>query len=121
MWSSPAAYAREAAAAVAATTGGPVVVRTELSPVGDGERGEDVVHRLREVLQEAADLHRGEAVVLVTHTGPLEVGLPRLARMAVRPHPLAAWGLVELEVDEEWWCRAWGVAHPEDADGAPTP
>jgi 2,3-bisphosphoglycerate-dependent phosphoglycerate mutase len=44
-----------------------------------GERGEDVLTRFRDALQEIADLHRGETVLVFTHGGVMSFVLPRIA------------------------------------------
>lgn len=73
-----------------------------------GERIADVVARVRRVLEEVADAHRGEAVLVVGHGGavmatvPVLVGAPRaLAHDLVLP----GGGHLELEVDEDGWRR----------------
>ena len=44
-----------------------------------GETGEEVVARYREALQEIADLHRGETVLVFSHGGVMSFVLPRIA------------------------------------------
>ena len=44
-----------------------------------GETGEQVVARYREALQEIADLHRGETVLVFSHGGVMSFVLPRIA------------------------------------------
>lgn len=92
---------------VASQLGMPHAPRGELDPSDADEALDAAVERLRDVLQEAADLHRGEVVLLVTTAELIASAVPRLARTPPHPPTVAAGGLVELEVDEEWWCRAW--------------
>ena len=77
-----------------------------------GETGHDVVERLRSVVEEAADRFRGEAVLLVSHGGIIELGLSHLARNVtahfVDSHPLDNGEVVEVEVDSSGWvCTSW--------------
>lgn len=77
-----------------------------------GETGHDVVERLRSVVEEAADRFRGEAVLLVSHGGIIELGLSHLARNVsaafVDRHPLDNGEVVEVEVDSSGWvCTSW--------------
>jgi probable phosphoglycerate mutase len=64
------------------------------------------------ILDEAADRFRGEAVLLVSHGGIIELGLSHLARNVtagfVDHHPLDNGGVVEVEVDSSGWvCTSW--------------
>lgn len=77
-----------------------------------GETGHDVVGRLRSVVEEVADRHRGEAVLLISHGGIIELGLTHLTRNVtaafVDAHPLDNGETVELEVDSSGWvCTQW--------------
>lgn len=77
-----------------------------------GETGHDVVARLRDVVEDAADRFRGEAVLLVSHGGLIELGLTHLARNVtasfVDSNPLDNGEAVELEVDSSGWvCTSW--------------
>ena len=45
-----------------------------------GETGHDVVERLRSVVEDVADRCRGEAALLVSHGGIIELGLTHLCR-----------------------------------------
>jgi broad specificity phosphatase PhoE len=71
-----------------------------------GERIGDIVGRVHDVLQEVADGHRGEAVLVVSHGGailasvPTLVGLPRSAGQGIT---LANCGVIRLEADGEDW------------------
>ncbi|HEX5427873.1 MAG TPA: histidine phosphatase family protein [Pedococcus sp.] len=70
-----------------------------------GETGEDVLSRFGDALQEIADLHRGETVLVFTHGGVMSFVLPRIAT-PVR-HDLVAREFLpncdpaELEVDAD--------------------
>jgi probable phosphoglycerate mutase len=77
-----------------------------------GETGHDVVGRLRDVVEDAADRFRGEAVLLVSHGGIIELGLSHLCRNVtasfVDRNPLDNGEAVELEVDSSGWaCTSW--------------
>jgi probable phosphoglycerate mutase len=73
--------------------------------VGGGETAADVVRRMGEALDEVADLHRGETVVVVSHAVAMEVALPRLsgAGRAVGGRHVPNAGVVELERDADGW------------------
>jgi probable phosphoglycerate mutase len=71
-----------------------------------GERVGDIVARVREVLEEIADQHRGEAVLVVGHGGSLLATLPELVgrpRASAYDLTLPSAGHVELEVDADGW------------------
>lgn len=77
-----------------------------------GETGHQVVARLHDVVEDAADRFRGEAVLMVTHGGIIELGLTHLCRNVtasfVDGHPLDNGDVVELEVDSSGWvCTSW--------------
>jgi probable phosphoglycerate mutase len=79
--------------------------------VPGGECGQDVVSRLREVLWEIADAHRGETALVVSHGGILRLGVPALARMDAGPAVLGDCCAIEVEIDaDDWVCRSWGPA-----------
>lgn len=78
-----------------------------------GESGEEVVARHREQLDEIADLHRGETVLVVGHQTALGIVVPTLARGLTpawaREHELANTESVDLDRDAEGWAlRRWG-------------
>ncbi len=77
-----------------------------------GETGHDIVGRLRSVVEEVADRFRGEAVLLVSHGGIIELGLSHLCRNVtasfVDRNPLDNGEAVEVEVDSSGWvCTSW--------------
>jgi probable phosphoglycerate mutase len=86
------------------------------------ESGREVVDRMAAVLEEAADAHRGETVLVVSHGGAICTAVPHLAlNLAPRfPHgrPLPNCGVVELEADADGWvARRWV---DQDLDGRTT-
>ncbi|MCW2764988.1 MAG: putative phosphoglycerate/bisphosphoglycerate mutase, partial [Nocardioides sp.] len=71
-----------------------------------GERVVDFVDRVADVFEEAADQHRGEAILVVSHGGAILAGLPRLLGVPgefVRDRTLANCGVIELETDADGW------------------
>jgi probable phosphoglycerate mutase len=76
------------------------------------ETGEQVLDRLRSELESAADEHRGETVLVVSHGGAISVALPRLcvnvpADYALR-RPIANAATAEVAVDADGWVlRSW--------------
>jgi probable phosphoglycerate mutase len=78
-----------------------------------GESGEDVFDRHRDQLEEIADLHRGETVLVIGHQTALGLVVPTLVRDLsfswTREHELANTESVELENDADGWVlRRWG-------------
>jgi 2,3-bisphosphoglycerate-dependent phosphoglycerate mutase len=80
--------------------------------IAGSESGHELVARARAVLQEIADAHPGETVLVVTHGGVIRVAVPALCRMDdITPAELDNVGHVELLVDaDDWVCTRWGVA-----------
>ena len=77
-----------------------------------GESGLEVVARYEAVLEEVADAHRGESVLVVSHGGVMCLVLPLLARNLAPDHtrdlPLPNCGVVALEADADGWvARSW--------------
>lgn len=77
-----------------------------------GESGLEVLERYRAVLDEVADAHRGESVLVVSHGGVMCMVLPLLARNLAPDHtrdlPLPNCGVVALEADADGWvARSW--------------
>jgi probable phosphoglycerate mutase len=77
-----------------------------------GESGLEVVARYEAVLDEVADAHRGESVLVVSHGGVMCLVLPLLARNLAPDHtrelPLPNCGMVALEADDDGWvARSW--------------
>ncbi|HXH78236.1 histidine phosphatase family protein [Nocardioides sp.] len=80
--------------------------------VDGGESGAEVVDRLSAVLQEVADAHRGEAVLVISHGGVMCTALPQLASNLSASHSagrtLANCAVVRLDVDDDGWlARSW--------------
>ena len=118
VWTSPLARAVQTAEIAAGLLGVDVVVRQGLREYGASayvggrpEESEDVEARMRAVLQEAADEHRGEAVLVVGHAGAILAAVPPLVGLPPGWAPgimLGSCGVVELEADgEEWQLVRW--------------
>ncbi|MCW2832751.1 MAG: hypothetical protein JWN68_704 [Nocardioides sp.] len=80
--------------------------------IDGGESGAEVVERVSAVLQEIADAHRGEAVLVVSHGGVMCTALPQLAGNLSAGHPagraLANCAVVRLDADiDGWLARSW--------------
>ena len=76
------------------------------------ESGTEVVERYGAVLDEIADQHRGEAVLVISHGGVMSLALSALARNLTPSHsrdiPLPNCGVVAVEVDADGWvARSW--------------
>ncbi|MDR7251177.1 putative phosphoglycerate mutase [Nocardioides sp. BE266] len=77
-----------------------------------GESGHEVVDRYRAVLEEVADTHRGEGVLVVSHGGVMCMALSALSRNLTMAHsrdlPMPNGGVVALEADADGWvARSW--------------
>ncbi len=108
VWTGPARPAAQTAEIVAERLGVGVTTRDALDV--RPEAGLDVVAPLREVLDEVADAHPGETVLVVGHGDAFRLAVPGLARMEVSPAPLEPCDVVELEADADGRvCRAWGT------------
>lgn len=90
-----------------------------------GESGHDVVRRYAAALEEIADLHRGEAVIVVGHESVACATLPHLATGVPHPRPAETRSLgntesVELELDADGAViRRWGGWDPLSARRQP--
>ena len=76
------------------------------------ESGTEVVERYEAVLDEIADQHRGEAVLVISHGGVMCLALSALARNLTPSHsrdvPLPNCGVVAVEADADGWvARSW--------------
>ncbi|MCF6379702.1 histidine phosphatase family protein [Nocardioides KLBMP 9356] len=83
-----------------------------LARIPGGESGAEVLERLTTVLDEIADEHRGESVLVVSHGGVMSMALSVLARNLPGTHghqrPMPNCGVVALEADGDGWvCRSW--------------
>jgi probable phosphoglycerate mutase len=77
-----------------------------------GESGDEVVGRYTAVLDEIADEHRGESVLVISHGGVMCFALPALATNVPPTHghekPMPHCGVVAMEADADGWaCRSW--------------
>lgn len=77
-----------------------------------GESGVEVVERYETVLDEIADSHRGESVLVVSHGGVMCLTLSALARNLSLSHsrdvPMPNGGVVAVESDADGWvARSW--------------
>jgi 2,3-bisphosphoglycerate-dependent phosphoglycerate mutase len=76
------------------------------------ESGAEVLERMAAVLDEIADAHRGESVLVVSHGGVMCMALPALARN-LHPGPggratMPSCGVVAMEADADGWvARSW--------------
>lgn len=80
--------------------------------ISGGESGEDVVRRYTAVLDEIADAHRGESVLVISHGGVMCMALSAVARNLALSHsrdvPMPNCGVVALEGDADGWvARSW--------------
>jgi len=80
--------------------------------VPGAESGAEVIGRVSAVLEEVADTHRGEAVLVVSHGGAICTAVPSLAANLTPSHardlPLANCDVVALEADADGWvARSW--------------
>lgn len=79
-----------------------------------GESGTEIVTRMRGVLGEIVDAHRGETVLVVGHGGALRLAVPLLARLDSGPFRISNCATIEIEADDDGWvCRSWDCP-PED-------
>ncbi len=72
---------------------------------------------LQPVLDEVADMHRGETVVVVASGDVISRGLPPLCAALsarwVEQRPLASCAVVEVAGDADGWvCHSWSGARP---------
>ena len=77
-----------------------------------GESGAEVVARYEAVLDEIADAHRGESVLVVSHGGVMCMALSALGRNLTLSHsrdvPMPNCGVVAMEADVDGWvARSW--------------
>jgi probable phosphoglycerate mutase len=78
----------------------------------------DILARMRRSLDDVADRHRGEAVLVVSHGGVMSLALPRLVSGAppalLELPPVANCAVVAVEVDADGWrlTREWPGLEP---------
>jgi probable phosphoglycerate mutase len=80
--------------------------------IAGAETGREVVDRFAAVLSEAADAHRGESVLVISHGGAICTAVPALARNLDIAHahgrPLPNCAAIALEADADGWvARSW--------------
>jgi probable phosphoglycerate mutase len=86
--------------------------------IAGAESGREVIARLEGVLDDIADRHRGEAVLVVSHGGVMSAALPALAANLTMAHVMGRHlpnaGVVAVERDADGWVvRSWpGVDLP---------
>lgn len=112
VYSSPVAPAVQTAEIAADVLGVAVRVREDLSEPSAGERGHEVVARVRAELETVSDLHRGESVLVVSQGGVVTATVADLAQNLRRHRtpgrPLGPCALVEVAADADgWWVRSW--------------
>lgn len=112
VWTSDLARAVQTGEIAAAGLGVDVVVRAGLREIGVGDADAEVVERIGSVLEEVADVHRGESMLVVSHVGAIRAAVPALARnldpVRARELPLPDCGVVALEGDADGWVvRSW--------------
>ncbi len=95
------------AATFAAWLGGDLAAR-----IPGAESGTEVVERYEAVLDEIADRHRGESVLVISHGGVMCMALSALARNLTLSHSrdvaMPHCGVVSLEGDSDGWvARSW--------------
>ena len=83
-----------------------------LRDVTAAETDTDAVERVSRLVQEVADLGRGETTLIITDPGLIGLAVRRLCATidpaAVRAHPLPPGGTVLVEVDSVGWsCADW--------------
>lgn len=79
------------------------------------ESGTELVERMRLVLSEIVDQHRGETVLAISHGGLMRLTLPQLliAEPAQPPDRLGNTATVELVADNDGWlCTRWPPPAP---------
>lgn len=77
-----------------------------------GESGQEVLTRFRAALQEIADLHRGEQVLVFSHGGIMAFALPQLCDNLMSDHALGRYlpnaVPARIEVgDDGWYAASW--------------
>lgn len=76
-------------------------------PAGNGESGHAVFDRLAGVQAGLADRHRGQAVAVLSETGPVTLALAALCSgvspATAHAHPLPLWTVAHIEYDSGGW------------------
>lgn len=82
-----------------------------------GETGAELRHRMHHVLQEIAEKHRGETVLVVSHGGLMRLTLPLILTEEPSDPParLGNCSVVEMTIDDHHWrCVRWPAAPTSD-------
>ncbi len=85
----------------------------DTATIEGGEAIADIVARMTRVLDDIADQHQGEAVVVVSHGGVIMATVPELLgqpRLSAWDHVLPGGGFIALDRDGEGWRL--NPAHP---------
>ncbi len=85
----------------------------DTATIPGGDAVLDIVARMRDVLDEIADEHRGEAALVVSHGGAIMASLPEMLgrpRSTAWDHVLPGGGFVALERADDGWRLS--PAHP---------
>lgn len=108
LWTSPTARAVQTAEIVAAELGVGVTISRELRETGD-EPTVELLQRFSGAVEEVADQHRGDTVLVVSHGGLLRLCLPMLFRAApgVRPAELDHTAVVETSCGDDRLITVW--------------
>jgi len=113
VYASAAPDAVRTAEDVAAVTGVGVSVSEDLREPG-AEAGGEVRARVARELGAIADLHRGETVLVVSHTATLQTGVPPLVGLGEEygaAHPVPPGAVVEVAADADGWVlRSWAAS-----------
>lgn len=77
-----------------------------------GETGAEIVRRVKDELATIVDLHRGETVLVVSHTGAIQMALPQLCSNVASDYcagrTLSSCDVVEIAADGDGWVlRSW--------------
>lgn len=77
-----------------------------------GQSASEVIDRVRAALEAIADLHRGETVLVISHSGVMSLALPRLVSNLRDDHahdrPVPNCAVVELAIDaDDRTCVRW--------------
>jgi broad specificity phosphatase PhoE len=115
VYTSPLSPAVQTAEIVAGRLGCSVRVREAFVEPPADDSAEHVIARMSAGLEEIADLHRGETVLVVTHGWVMGLVLPHLAANLPDSHgvgrPLPGCCPVRMSVDADGWhCAEWPEA-----------
>ncbi|WP_340539351.1 histidine phosphatase family protein [Nocardioides sp. GXZ039] len=76
--------------------------------IAGGESATEIVGRMSAVLDEIADQHPGETVLVISHGGALRLAVPHWARLEAPPQRLTNCATLEVRADpDDRACVAW--------------